>query len=911
MKKLIIIFVSILSSISWSQTFDACASDVFYTTPGPNIVHAEQSGGNIVALNTFPALRVNGTGSLNGLGANRLDGCLYYLNNSGGTVYLIKMDANGDTTVVYNNMSYSVNGTVDACGRYIQYAAGKVLRTDIATGFKDTVIVPTLGFITDLDYNPFNCKFYFVVFNSGNIIEVDTNGVITNTIVTPEPGTNNVGGLALSDDGSEVYLSNQGNFWSYNIATSLLVTNKTITTPAAGAPIADLASFQCDDVLTDITNGNDTLYINTCVDSVDVTFANYSTGTVNLISWDFGDGNMSSDISPTNKFETNNTYQVTLMTTRFSCETCQLEVNNYDTLILVIQPDTLVTTMTSTDPICIGNSNGTGDVATVTGGTVPYTYLWPASGTATANEINLSAGTHYVTIVDDNNCTALDSVILADPAPVDVVLSTVDASCNAFLDGEATVTPVNVGATFNYNWSSSANATAIETGLGAGAHSVVVSDINGCDTTISYTIVEPSAVVVTPFADSSICINGTITLDATALGGSGTGYSYNWTGLGAGSQAVNPTVDGCYEVIATDDNGCVSAPMNQCVTIGTALNLTVNGLDICPQSSADLSSIAGGGNGNYNYDWTIAGTSVGSQSSLLTPQSATTTYCLTLTDGCETPAVTECITIDILPEPIVTPTLYGECEGTAINFHNPVLDPSGITSYSWSFGDGQTGSGATPSHIYDYEGNYSITLNLVTTENCNYQMVLTDIVTIDAVPNASFYYSPQVITIEDTEVEFTNTSDDATTYLWDFGNNGASSTIENPTNQYPEIGNRSYPVTLWAYNGTCADSITQLIHIKDILLYYIPNAFTPDSDSYNDEFKPIMTSGFDYYDYHLTIFNRWGEVVFESFNSDFGWDGTYGNGGLAEDGTYIWKMEFGETMSDKMHKDSGHITLLR
>ena len=91
----------------------------------------------------------------------------------------------------------------------------------------------------------------------------------------------------------------------------------------------------------------------------------------------------------------------------------------------------------------------------------------------------------------------------------------------------------------------------------------------------------------------------------------------------------------------------------------------------------------------------------------------------------------------------------------------------------------------------------------------------------------------------------------------------------------------------------------------------MPNTFTPDGDDYNDEFKPIMTAGYDIYDYHLTIFNRWGEIVFESYNAAYGWDGTYGGQGIVEDGTYVWQIEFGETMSDKRHKHRGHVTILK
>ena len=107
----------------------------------------------------------------------------------------------------------------------------------------------------------------------------------------------------------------------------------------------------------------------------------------------------------------------------------------------------------------------------------------------------------------------------------------------------------------------------------------------------------------------------------------------------------------------------------------------------------------------------------------------------------------------------------------------------------------------------------------------------------------------------------------------------------------------------------CLKSFTTIFD-KDVLLYWVPNAFTPDGDEFNQVFKPIFTSGFDPYDYTLLIFDRWGELIFESHNHEVGWDGTY-RGNLVQDGVYVWKLEFKETMTDKRHNKYGHVTILR
>ena len=134
----------------------------------------------------------------------------------------------------------------------------------------------------------------------------------------------------------------------------------------------------------------------------------------------------------------------------------------------------------------------------------------------------------------------------------------------------------------------------------------------------------------------------------------------------------------------------------------------------------------------------------------------------------------------------------------------------------------------------------------------------------------------------------------------------------NPSHTFPDVPNVDYLVTLYAENSLgCRDSLSKYIYVNDVIIFYIPNSFTPDGDEYNQEFKPIITSGVDIYNYHMTIFNRWGEILFESYNPNFGWNGTYGGAGLVNEGTYIWQIEFKETMSDKSHKHRGHVTILK
>lgn len=178
-------------------------------------------------------------------------------------------------------------------------------------------------------------------------------------------------------------------------------------------------------------------------------------------------------------------------------------------------------------------------------------------------------------------------------------------------------------------------------------------------------------------------------------------------------------------------------------------------------------------------------------------------------------------------------------------------------------------------------------------------------------PTAGFTFSPGSVYTDDTEVTFTNVSIGATAYEWNFGDDSPVSTEENPVHEYPTVAG-IYEINLYVENDLgCADSITAYIKVKDVTLFYIPNSFTPDGNNTNDTFRPVFETGFDPYNFHLTIYNRYGEVVFESYDASAGWDGTYGTEGIIQSGIYTWSLEFKELDTDRVHQHKGHVTILK
>lgn len=307
------------------------------------------------------------------------------------------------------------------------------------------------------------------------------------------------------------------------------------------------------------------------------------------------------------------------------------------------------------------------------------------------------------------------------------------------------------------------------------------------------------------------------------------------------------------------------------------------------------------GNGNINPFTTSTG---GSSSNEVTTIEVSATA-----NGCTGPTSSFTVEIQVNPEVDFVGDQLSGCIPLAVSFNNQ-NSLAGATCV-WDFGDGSTAvSCGTVSHTYQNPGCYDVTLEITSANGCVSTETFTDYVCADAPPVASFTYSPNPVSVTDTEVTFENSSINAVSYVWDF-TEAENSTSENPTVIFPQLPGE-YPVSLIAISEAgCTDSTGTILIINDVLIFYVPNTFTPDGNGKNEIFKPVMTSGFDVYDYELLIFNRWGEIIFESRNAEVGWDGTF-KGNVMQDGTYVWKITMKTTESGRERKVyTGHVNLLR
>jgi gliding motility-associated-like protein len=245
-------------------------------------------------------------------------------------------------------------------------------------------------------------------------------------------------------------------------------------------------------------------------------------------------------------------------------------------------------------------------------------------------------------------------------------------------------------------------------------------------------------------------------------------------------------------------------------------------------------------------------------------------------------------------------------------------------TYLWTFGDGTNSNQyGLAGHQYATNGCFDVTLQITTPQGCISDTTQLDAVCIYPEPIAAFTMDDPVISSLTPEVQFFNSSLNADTYFWDFGD-GTSSITANPYHLFPSDP-ATYVIVLTASNQIgCQDTAALTVTVWQDLAIYVPNTFTPDDDEYNQTFKPVLTEGFKKDSYHLMIFNRWGQVVFESSDVEYGWDGSYDfyelgttkknnyfKEMISPAGTYTWKIEISELQSGETRKFLGHVNLIR
>ena len=429
---------------------------------------------------------------------------------------------------------------------------------------------------------------------------------------------------------------------------------------------------------------------------------------------------------------------------------------------------------------------------------------------------------------------------------------------------------------------------------------VTGTDLNGCSNSDSLFVNLFPGGVVDAGADINVCYGNTVTIQ-----GSGS-ISYVWNNNIIDGQTFLPSVGiDTNIVIGTNINGCL-AQDTMVLTVWSNPGITA-GPDqmICEGDSTFVS-----GNGAVTYVWNNGG--IINQDYFI--PSANGLYTLVGTD------VNGCIgydTLQIMIEPAAYPNFYAPITSSCHPFTVQLINTSTGTqaeSTIWDFGDGnQSASPGNSSHTYSYSDCFDVSLTLTTQLGCVWDTMIPQYLCDYPNPVADFTPSPVELTNLDNVSEMINESIGATNYYWDFGYENATSTEFSPEHIFPSYPSATYLITLVAETEFgCIDSVSNTVSLTENQIFYVPNTFTPDEDEHNQVWLPIITSNFDPYNYSCVIYNRWGEIIWESRDPYFGWDGSFGvDGRDVQNGVYTWVISLKTPQVDEVRKFTGHVTLIR
>ena len=543
----------------------------------------------------------------------------------------------------------------------------------------------------------------------------------------------------------------------------------------------------------------------------------------------------------------------------------------YDTVIVNVNLSPTATVAGNLN-ICSGQST----TLTASGAT---SYQWSGGSTATTAAITVSPGTTttYTLTPTNGGCagTPVIDTVTVTPSPVASIVS----SANSICSGQA-VTLTGSGAT-TYQWSggSTSNlAQIIDSPLVATSYTLQA--INGsCTDTASVAIAVNSVPVGAISGNLNICSG-----QSTALTASGA-TSYQWSGGSTATTAainVSPATTTTY-TLTPSNGGCQGTSIIDTINVTPTpvASIVASGNSICPGQSVTLT-----GSGGTTYQW--SGGSTAATAVISVTPAVTTTYSLQAINGTCTNSTSISIQANTLPVVLITGNQI-ICEG-----QSATLTASGATSYQWSGGSTSASASITVTP------NVTTTYTVTGTNSCGTSSS-TDIVSVNPSPVISIL-NPNVTIQNGASIQLEASG--GVSYLWSNGSNLSCNTCFNPivsptvTTTYIVSGANSFGCL-----DTAKVTITLLPGDDEL---FIPNCITADGDGQNDIFYAY---GINIKTLTMDIFDRWGELIFESKDKTKGWDAKY-DGVKVPIGVYVYVVDC-EWNDGSNTKRRGIVTVVR
>ena len=556
---------------------------------------------------------------------------------------------------------------------------------------------------------------------------------------------------------------------------------------------------------------------------------------------------------------------------------------NTDTMILTVWSNP--TLSAGPDQIaCAGDS-------TVLNATGAVSYQWTGGVTNNVYFVPQASGIWIVSGVDANGCNGLDTLTITIPQP------------SVFAGNDTSVCP---GFGFNllaslantYVWSTNTPNGNNYIPLGNEVITVIGYDVNQCPAYDTLLVTVFPTPVVNAGQDIQVCSGTSVTISGSGVA------SYVWdNGLIDNQSFVPPVGVATYTVTGTDVNGCVDTDQMTLTVWANPIVSAGNDQAICQGDSTVVN-----GSGAVSYVWNN-----GVQNGVYFIPLNNATYNVIGTDanGC---IGTDNMNITIEPAsfPNFNAAVLADCNPFTFTLTNTSTGTPGASA-TWDFGNGTTASGLnTVTGTYNAPGCYDVSLTLTTALGCVWDTSVADYLCSYSVPVADFEPSPNTISDIQNMSEMINQSTGADFYLWDFGDGSQNSSEFEPIHAFPNTSSANFVITLLVstING-CSDTTTRVISLTDSEIIYIPNTFTPDGNEFNQTWLPMISGGFDPFEYTCLIYDRWGELIWENHSHLIGWDGKNMNGKDVQQGTYTWEIQIKTPYRDERKVFTGHLNLLR
>ena len=515
------------------------------------------------------------------------------------------------------------------------------------------------------------------------------------------------------------------------------------------------------------------------------------------------------------------------------------------------------------------------------------------------------AGTYEVQVTLDG-CSGTDEIelILFDEPDFESLLVT-NPGCEGQCNGQLEIT-LDPDWTYEINGAVSADLVI---DLCAADYALFLT--NGtCENSMTVNMTADPLPVINLPINYVICDGSEVTMTATSVE---TDLTYNWeSGTVGEAETATPNENDTFCVTATDDNGCTS--LASCTEIFFYPELELTGpADVipCPGDIVALQANATGGDGEYVWSWeNEANEEIGTDDNLNFEALVPTTLSVTVVDGCNPEGLTAEVQIQtvVLPAPELTVDAPTVCIPVPAGFS--LSNTEEFSAINWDFGDGNVGTGATVSHVYEVVDCFDITVAMIHDEGCPLNLSFEEVLCAYENPVADYSIREGTIVSNNVgTIHFDNTSEGAVEFVWTIDGSSVS-TEESPELEGWELPG-IYEVCLEAINAQgCADLLCTEIDVQLEPQVFVPNAFTPDLDGINEVFKPVLS--FEPTEFTFEIFDRWGELIFVSNDPEIGWIGNNKNGGhyvQADIYTYQITIVMPDTGNARLFE--GHVTVLR